>query len=171
MGWKLYFIALALAAAIVYAAGGELKAGEPPRGSDGQAEVRMKKQNADDPKRTFARGPAVTPSAKLVAWFERQIKNNEKSYFRVPLVLKQGQVGFSLRGARIGAAAGALEVYANDTALGIGLANRAVTHCKDRKICAIWVEGRLAWEAGGAIRLDVMKFVSPIGPDALASAN
>ena len=171
MGWKQYVIAWAQAAAIVHAASGELKAGEPPRVSAGQSEVRIKKPNADDTRRKFARGPAVTPGDKLVAWFERQIKDNEKSYFRVPLVLKQGQVGFSLRGARIGAAADAIEVYANDSALGIGLDNRARTQCQDRPTCAFWVEGRLAKEADGAFRLDVMRFVSPIEPAVLASAN
>jgi len=139
--------------------------------SGGQPIARMKTKNSDQPLKKFVRGPSLQPRSELFAWLEGYILGRGGREIRVPLVLAQGQVGFSLRGDRIGAAADAIEVYANDSALGIGLADRALTHCKGREPCAFWVEGRLAKEADGAFRLDVMRFVSPIKPDALASAN
>ena len=160
-----------LATMITSLAVAHLGAIEPAHKRMGQQEITKKSKTADEARRNFVRGPSITPAAKLGAWFESCLQANPKSYFRVPLVMKQGQVGFSLRGARIGAAADAMEVYANDSALGIGLANRARTHCKERPTCAFWVEGRMGREESGEFRLDVMKFVAPIGPDALASAN
>lgn len=162
------FLVIAL---IVCGSDGALSAEEPPSGSEVKPQPRMKSKTSDQPSRKFVRGPAVQPKTEFIAWLEGHILSASRRQIRVPLVLKQGQVGFSLRGARIGSAADAIEVYANDSALGIGLANRAVTHCKGRKTCAFWVEGRLAWEEGGSFRLDVMKFNSAIAPEALAAAD
>ena len=160
-----------MAVGIAIIAVGWLGASELPQERGAPKEGRMKKTTTKNTARKFVRGPSVTPNDKLVAWFERQILEGGARQFRVPLVLRQGQVGFSLRGARIGAAADAIEVYANDSALGIGLADRAATHCKGRRTCAFWVEGSLVREATGEFRFDVIRVSSSIEPDAIASAN
>lgn len=164
-------VALLVLAAIVLSGRGAGMADEPPSGCDVKPQARMKSKTSDQPRRKFVRGPAVQPKTEFIAWLEGHILNAGRRHIRVPLVLKQGQVGFSLQGARIGSAADAIEVYADDSALGIGLANHALTQCKGRKTCAFWVEGRLAWEEGGAFRLDVMKFNSAIAPEALPAAD
>lgn len=164
-------VALVIFALILPAFSATTNARAPQTKSNPQSKAGMKSKTSDLPLKKFVRGPSLQPKAEFVAWVESHIRSGSKRYLRVPLVLKRGQVGFSLGGARIGPAADAIEVYANDSALGIGLADRALTHCKGRKTCAFWVEGRLAKEPNGTYRLDVMRFVSPIQPGALASAN
>lgn len=138
---------------------------------DAPQAARMKSKTADTPEKKFVRGPSAQPKDDLIAWFDSHIRSASARQLRVPLVLRRGDVGFSLRGARIGAATDAIEVYANDSALGIGLADRAGTHCKDRPTCAFWVEGKIARDEDGQFRLDVMRVSAPIKPDALAAAN
>jgi hypothetical protein len=154
-----WVIALAIAAG---AAGGTMQSG-------GQGAAGIKKPPPEKIK--FVRGPSVKPSFVLKAWFENQMFVRDARQVRVPLVLQRGTVGFSLRGARIGAALDALEVYANDSALGIGLDDRARTHCKASATCAFWAEGRMGREVDGSLRFDVLRVASPIEPPALAAAD
>lgn len=162
--------AVVLVAIIVWANGSAPRAEDPQSGGDTELKARMKTKDSDKP-REFVRGPSVHPASKLAAWFDGHIRRRDGRQLRVPLVLKRGDVGFSLRGARIGAAADAIEVYANDSALGIGLADRARTHCKGRPTCAVWVEGKIARDEEGQSRFDVMRVSAPIKPHALAAAN
>ena len=87
----------------------------------------------------FVKGAALTPKQDLVAWFESQKRNGEPRLTRVPIVLKKGAVGFQLRGAKIGTAPDALEVFVSDAALGVGLADRARS-CTEAT-CNFIVEG------------------------------
>ncbi len=162
---------LLVLAATVLPSRGVAMAEELPSASDVRPQARMKSKTSDQSSRKFVRGPALQPKTEFISWLEGHILNGGRRQIRVPLILKQGKVGFALQGARIGSAADAIEVYADDSALGIGLANRALTHCKGRKICALWVEGRLTWEDGGSFRLDVIKFNSAIAPETLAAAD
>ena len=115
----------------------------------------------------FVRGTSVTPTDQLIAWFDQQKRNGEPRLTRVPLVLKKGQVGFSTRGARIGS----LEVYANDAALGMGLADRARSKCKGADQCAFWVEGYWRGKAEDSYQFDVTKVGEPIAVTELAAAS
>jgi hypothetical protein len=149
----------------------ELTVGALPASSDAQRGGETVQKTRDETGGSFVRGPSTTPAGPLAAWFERQVGNGEPRLFRMPLVLKQGSVGFSLRGARIGAAADAIEVYVNDAALGIGLADRSARHCKGRQTCAFWVEAYWRGKQEGNFRVDVMRVLSPIESDVVASAN
>ncbi len=164
-------LALALMAAIDFGIGATPRTSEPQTGTGAPPKVRMKSKTSDMPAKKFVRGPSVQPVDHLVAWFDHHRRSFSVRMLRVPLVLKRGKVGFSLRGARIGSASDAVELYVNDSALGIGLDDRALTHCKGRPTCAFWVEGKVARDEDGKFRFDVMRVSSPIKPDALASAN
>jgi hypothetical protein len=119
-----------------------------------------------DAGRVFVRGPSVTPGGALIAWLEQEAGERP---VRLPLVLKKGVAGYSLRDARIGTAADTVEVDASDSALGIGLADRAATHCKDRSACAFWVEARWRGKQESRFQIDVMRVSAPIEPAALAA--
>jgi hypothetical protein len=125
----------------------------------------------DDAGGTFVRGPSVTPGDKLIAWLDAQTVGGEPRLVRLPVVLSKGPSGFSTRGARIGAAAGALEIHCNDAALGIGLADRARQHCKQAPTCAMWLEGYWRGKQDGDYTFDVMKLHAPIAPDAVEGAS
>lgn len=120
---------------------------------------------------SFVKGPSVTPGDQLIAWLEQQVFDGEPRLVRLPLVLKKDGYMFSTRGARIGAAEGAVEVYANDAALGIGLADRARSQCKNADSCAMWIEGYWRGKQDGDYTVDVMTVVGPIAADELAAAS
>ena len=115
----------------------------------------------------FVQGAALAPGDKLVAWLDGQKVGNEAKLLRVPVVLAKGQVGFQLRGAKLGTAGDAVEVNINDSALGIGLGQRA-RKCKD-EVCAFLVEGHWRGKQEGAFQLDVVKAGDePLAADELA---
>ena len=120
----------------------------------------------DEAARVFVRGPSVTPGGALIAWLEQEAGERP---VRLPLVLKKGVAGYALREARIGTAADTIEVDVSDSALGIGLADRAAAHCKDRPGCAFWVEARWRGRQESRFRIDVMRVSAPIEPAALAA--
>ena len=120
--------------------------------------------------RTFVRGFATSPASALLGWLDREARGVNR-LLRLPLVLERGGSGFSLRGARIGGSSDAIEVYANDSALGIGLADRAASHCKDRPTCAFVVAAYWQGRQGGAFQIDVVEVFDTIGADALSKAN
>jgi hypothetical protein len=107
-------------------------------------------------KAAFQPGAALTPADKLLTWLEAQKRGGEPRLIRVPVVLAKGQVGFALRGAKLGNAADAIEVNVNDSALGIGLGMKA-RKCTGTT-CAFLVEAY--WRGkddSGANKLAVMK--------------
>ena len=96
----------------------------------------MKKPGAPKPSVNWTKGPALSSSASdLVTWFEAQKRNGEPRMTRVPIVMKKGDTGWSMRGVKIGA----VEVYVTDAALGMGIAMRA-NKCTDAT-CPFLVEG------------------------------
>ena len=119
---------------------------------------------------TFVRGFAVSPASALLGWLDREARG-ENRLLRLPLVLRRGDSGFSLRGARIGGGSDAIEVYANDSALGIGLADRAAKRCKDQPTCAFSVAAYWQGKRDGAFQIDVVRVFGTIGADALSRAD
>ena len=119
----------------------------------------------------FVRGPSVTPGDALIAWLEQQTSGGEPKLVRLPVVLAHDGFAYTTVGAKIGAGEGAVTIYANDAALGIGLAQQARTQCKDAATCAWWLVGYWRGQQDGDYTFDVMKIDAPISPDALADAS
>jgi hypothetical protein len=134
---RTWFVVALLAACICACTGGKatkdpsLTGGSSTAGSDSMPTM---KPGAPKPSVNWVKGPAVT-SPDLVAWFEDQKRNGEPRMTRVPIVLSRGDAGFSTRGVKIGA----IEVHVTDSALGQGIAMRAMK-CKDAT-CPFIVEG------------------------------
>jgi hypothetical protein len=115
---------------------------------------------------TFERGPSLTPKEKLVDWMDSQKRGNEPRLLRVPIVLPHGDMGYDISKAKIGD----LEVYANDSQLGVGLADRAQQKCADGPTCAFLAEGYWRGKQMGGLQFDVNK-VEFLPADKLAAAN
>jgi hypothetical protein len=118
----------------------------------------------------FARGAALTPQNKLVAWLDAQKLDGKPRLLRLPIVLSRGQLGFDISKAKVGAAADALEIYVNDSMMGVGLADRAEDKCGDAATCAFHVEGYWRGKQVGGLQLDINK-AEPLTPEALAAAT
>lgn len=125
----------------------------------------------DDGGGTFVRGAAVKPATELAAWLDKQQRDGKPRLVRLPVVLKPGNVGFTTRGARVGAGDDALELYANDASLGVGLADRARKQCADKPQCAFWLDGYWRGKVDGGYQLDVVRVHAPIAADAIAAAS
>lgn len=125
-----------------------------------------KKPDANDSE--FVKGPALTPADPLVTWLDGQKRGDEARLLRVPVVLAKTPAGsFTMRGATLGTASDALAIHINDSALGIGLTDRA-RKCKDAR-CAFAVEAYWRGKQDGTYQLDVMKVGDPLSADALAA--
>lgn len=114
--------------------------------------------------RTFVPGSPTSPAAALIAW----LATVGPARLRLPVALVRGDFAFSLRGARIGAAADALEIRLDDCALGVGLAERARQALGDAPSGALWLEGR--WRGGDDRVFAVLKVGDPLPPAELAAA-
>jgi hypothetical protein len=131
----------------------------------------IEKRIIGDSPKTFVRGPAVIPADKLVVWLDRQQADGKPRLVRLPVVLKRQAVGFSIHGARVGVGPDALEIYCNDAALGIGLADRARSPCTEEPQCAMWLEGYWRGKKDGDYTFDVVRVHAPIAPADLAAAD
>jgi hypothetical protein len=119
-------------------------------------------------KATFVRGVATSPKDDLHKWLETQKLDGKPRLLRVPIILAKGATGYDISKARIGSGGDALEVYANDSSLGVGLADRASQICKnDEPTCGFWVEGYWSNEAGPEIGV---RKAEPIPVDQLKAA-
>ena len=123
----------------------------------------MMKSISDAGARTFARGPEVNAREPLLTWLGHQ-----SALLRLPVVLARGPMGFSTAGARIGG----LEVHADDSKLGIGLADRARSAAcdTDAATCALWLEGYWRGEQDGYLTFEVIRVGESISAEALAGA-
>jgi len=130
----------------------------------------MNKTTTKGPNATFERGPALTPKDKLVEWLDGQKLDGKPRLLRLPIVLSRGQVGFDISKVKVGAGGDALEVYANDSSMGVGLGDRADNQCGDAPTCAFRVEGYWRGKQSGGLQFDVNK-AEPLAPDALAAAT
>jgi len=123
------------------------------------------KPGAPKPSVNWVKGPALTSSANdLVAWFEAQKRNDEPRMTRVPIVLKRGDAGWSVRGVKIGA----VEVFVSDTALGMGIAMRA-NKCSG-ETCPFLVEGFWRGKDEGSYHYEIRNAgKNPMTADELAA--
>ncbi|MDQ3340235.1 MAG: hypothetical protein M4D80_34185 [Myxococcota bacterium] len=119
---------------------------------------------------TFEQGAALSPTDKLVTWLDAQQLDGKPRLIRLPIVLSRGQVGFDISNAKIGGGANALEIYANDSSMGVGLADRADDKCGDAATCAFLAEGYWRGKQAGGLQFDINK-AEPLTADALAAAT
>ena len=130
----------------------------------------MNKTTQKGPGATFEKGASLSPADKLVSWLDGQKLDGKPRLLRLPIVLSRGQMGFDTSKVKVGVGTDALEVYANDAALGEGLADRAETKCGDAAICAFRVEGYWRGKQAAGLQFDVNK-AEPLSADALAGAT
>jgi len=155
---KLWLLAAALGACTGSSNSHKVDNPPPPSTSDAQrGSATVNKKPDAGSGAAFVRGASLTPAAQFVAWIEKQTLAGQPRLVRLPVVLAKGSVGFSLRGAKIGSAADAVTVYANDAALGVGLGDRARTQCKDKPTCAFLCEGYWRGKQNGDYTFDVNK--------------
>ena len=102
---------------------------------------------------SFVKGVSLKPSDKLVEWMEQQKRGKEARLLRLVVVIPNDNGSFNIGKAKIGD----LEVYANDSALGVGLADRADTECSGAPSCAFRAEGYWRGKQLGGLQFDVMK--------------
>jgi len=114
----------------------------------------------------FVQGASLSPGDKLVTWLEAQKVGGEAKLLRVPVVLAKGQVGWALQGAKLGTGGDAVTVKLDDTALGIGLGQKA-RKCKDAP-CAFLVEGYWRGKQDGTYVFAVVKAGEPLAAAELA---
>lgn len=119
---------------------------------------------ADRTVRRFEYGAALAPPAKLLAWLEA----TRGRRLRLPVVLARGPVGFLLNEARLGAAADALKIRCDDSALGVGLAERARYAAGEARTVALRLEG--LWRGGEARVFAVVKVGEVVERDDLEEA-
>lgn len=89
------------------------------------------------PGSVFGRGPALADGKAALAFLEKH-----DGLVKVPTTLKRGDTGFATNAAT----AGALTFRADDTKLGVSLADRARQACADEKTCTLWLFGH--WVKG-----------------------
>jgi len=151
---------------------GSSQLGVDPSGSNqGSAAVTDMTKRPDPAGGAFVPGAAVTPAAALIAWLDAQQRDGQPRLIRLPIVLARGSVGWSTRGAKIGGAADAVEIFVNDAALGIGLADKAHMLCKADASCAVWLVGYWRGKQDDAYQFDVVKIGERITADAIAAAG
>lgn len=130
-----------------------------------------KKPGSAAPAAAFVRGPSLVPAPRLVAWLESQKRDGQPRLVRLPLVLRVTDMGIALAGTRVGGDPAALELYANDAALGIGLADRMRGKCSPGELCAVWAQGYWRGTVAGGYQFDVVDVSGTIAPGDLAAAN
>lgn len=147
------------------------KAVPPTNGSGSTTVDKTMKPDGGGSATTFEKATPVVPTEQLIAWLEGQKLDGKARLLRFPIVLTKGAAKFDTSKARLGADPAALVVYANDSALGNGLADRAMSACKGQPTCAFWVEGYWRGKQDLGYQVDVMKVQSTIAPGDLAGAN
>lgn len=88
----------------------------------------------------FDDGPEVRPAAALLKWLDAVGKEKPERLVRLPVTLELGVLG--VKGARVGD----LPVSVVDSALGVGLWDRARQACGQETSCTLWVVG--FWRGG-----------------------
>lgn len=96
------------------------------------------------------RGPKLNQKDLLEAW----LAEAQDAVLRLPLTIERGAYG-----QRTGAKLGEREVLIDDAALGLSLADRLRTTCRDQNPCRVWVEGR--WRDGTIQVLHFARVVEP----------
>lgn len=94
----------------------------------------------------YVPGPALTPSAPLLAWLQQQ--GREKAV-RLPVVITFANAGrFSIGSAHVGVAPGAapadaINLKLDGSGLSVALVEQVRSRCTDKKqmSCALWLDG------------------------------
>ncbi len=116
----------------------------------------------------FDHGTTTSPAPKLLAWLDGQ----KGKKLRVPVILSAGMTGWKTRGAKLGSAADAPEIYCNDAPLGIGLSMRVTKLCgpaAQGKTCAVWLVGTWRGKVDDSYQLDVTNVGDAIADAATAN--
>ncbi|MBW2254949.1 MAG: hypothetical protein JRI25_10180 [Deltaproteobacteria bacterium] len=116
----------------------------------------------------FVDGPALSPSADLVAWFEG---DGAGKLVQLPVVVTPSPLG--LASGHVGVlpeppGADALLLKLDDTAMGVSLADKIRGDCPAGQACVIWVEG--IWGATVAMP-DMPAMPSMDGPGGPAATD
>src|SRR5262245_22115975 len=98
-------------------------------------------QNTPDGSPSASRVP-VTPAAELLKWLDAQKRDiAEPVKLRVPVTITFTNANqIAIARTTIGAAADALQIRLDDSALGISLMDRIRGKCPGTT-CAVWIEG------------------------------
>jgi hypothetical protein len=110
----------------------------------------------------FEKGTSLSPKDKLVEWLDKAKLDGKPRLLRAPIVIGRGQVGFDISKAKLGE----LEISIDDTALGVGLGDRADQKCGDAQTCAFLVQGY--WRGGNQLAVNKAE---PLAADAFAAAT
>lgn len=111
---------------------------------------------------SFDGGQPLTPADALVTWLDAQKRGDAPQLLKLPVVLAKGPMGYGTANAKLGDAPDALTVFLDDTALGIGIADKARA-CKDKPSCAMLVEAYWVGKGmAGDLELRVMRIIEII---------
>jgi len=114
---------------------------------------------------SFDGAQPLTPADKLLAWLDEQKRIDEPRLLKLPVVLAKGAMGYGTANAKIGDAPDAITVFLDDSALGMGIADRARS-CNGKPRCAMLVEAYWAGKgAAGDLELRVMRVIEIIEGD------
>jgi hypothetical protein len=99
----------------------------------------------------FGRGPSLADAKAALAFLEAH-----DGLVKLPTTLRRGEVGFVSRGAT----SGALTFHADDTKLGVSLADRARQACGDQQTCTLWLFGH--WVKGAKEKIFALTKTQPM---------
>ncbi|MFO1054615.1 MAG: hypothetical protein U1F36_20525 [Planctomycetota bacterium] len=100
------------------------------------------------PVHPFVHGPALADGPALAQWLAKRAADGARPLVRLPVLVLLANPPSTVQGARLlGAAPDAATLTLDDSALGIGLADRARQACPGAAECPLWLEGR--WTGAG----------------------
>ena len=114
----------------------------------------MKKTAYPTPRCTAEAQP-LSPKSDALKWLS--IAQAARTSFRVPLEITVSRLGVS--GGSLGFADDRIEVKLNDSAMGMGLCDRAHHWCANKPTCAMWVWAR--WQDGTLIVTEAEQAIQP----------
>jgi hypothetical protein len=146
----------ALVAALLVASCGKSATVDNP--TTNGSESTMNKTSQRGPTPVFEKGAALSPKDKLVEWLEGAKLDGKPRLLRAPIVIGRGQVGFDISKAKLGE----LEISIDDSAMGVGLADRAEQKCGDAQTCTFLVEGY--WRGGNQLAVNKAEVLTGNAP-------
>lgn len=114
----------------------------------------MNKNTTSAPRHTVV-AHALSPKSDALKWLSTA--QAARTSFRVPLEITVFQLGVS--GGSLGFADDRIEVKLNDSAMGIGLGDRAHHWCRNKPTCAMWVWAK--WQDGTLIVTEAERAIQP----------
>ena len=114
----------------------------------------MKKTTSPTTRCTAVAHP-LSPKSDALKWLSTA--QAARTSFRVPLEITVSRLGVA--GGSLGFADDRIEVKLNDSAMGIGLCDRAHHWCANKPTCAMWVWAR--WQDGTLIVTEAEQAIQP----------